>query len=89
MDYCTLWFEGWWAHCCEAHDLGYALETGKALADDALFSCVVNSLPQLATENPALAGLASLASLIVGGTMWLGVRVFGGRFYKKPAQKDQ
>ena len=85
MDYCTLWFEGWWSHCCQAHDADYSVQIGQALADGQLFSCVVNSLPAAALDNPLLAAGAGAASLVIGGGMWLGVRVFGRRFYKNAA----
>ena len=83
MDYCTGWFEGWWAHCCQAHDAAYAAQVGQAVADGQLLSCVVQSLPAFAVDNPLLAGAVGVASAAVGGAMWLGVRVFGRRFYKK------
>lgn len=78
MDYCTLWFEGWWSHCCAAHDTGYTRQIGQAIADNELFQCVAMSAP-----TPVLAA----ASFVVAGTMWLGVRVFGKRFYKRAAGK--
>ncbi len=74
MDYCTFWPEGWWAYCCKAHDEDYVAQVGQALADGSLFQCVASSAP-----TPALAVIASL----VGGVMWVGVRVFGSRFYRK------
>lgn len=85
MDYCTLWLEGWWAHCCQAHDTGYVQQIGQAAADNQLFLCVIQSLPAVAVDNPLLAGAAGVASAAVGGAMWLGVRLFGRRFYKKAA----
>jgi hypothetical protein len=72
MDYCTLWFEGWWSHCCAAHDLAYDTEVVRAVADADLASCVIN-----ASSNPVLA----VVGLGVGGLMFLGVRLFGWRFY--------
>lgn len=74
MDWCTWWPEGWWAHCCQAHDAGYAAQIGQALADERLLQCVAESAPE-----PWLAG----ASLVVGGLMFLGVRMFGRRYYGK------
>lgn len=85
MDYCTLFPEGWWAHCCQAHDTGYVDQIGQALADERLFSCVASALPSVAAEHPVLAAAAGAASLVIGGGRWLGVRAFGRRFYKKAA----
>lgn len=87
MDYCTLFPEGWWSHCCELHDAGYAAQIGQALADAELAACVAGSLPQIAAENPLLAGVAAVTSTAIGGVMWLGVRLFGRRFYRN-ANKD-
>lgn len=78
MDYCTWFPEGWWADCCQAHDLAYAAQVGKELADAALFQCVSAS---------ASAPVMAAASAVAGGLMWLGVRVFGRRFYKKADPK--
>ena len=39
-DYCTLWPEGNWSHCCKAHDIAYELGTGKIAADLELITCV-------------------------------------------------
>lgn len=73
MDYCTLFPEGWWSTCCEIHDKEYAAQIGQALADNNLFNCVINS-----GSDPITITL----SLIIGFTMWLGVRVFGSKFYR-------
>lgn len=83
MDYCTGWFEGWWSHCCAAHDADYAAQVGQALADGGLALCVASSLPQLAADNPLLAGAAALLSAGIGGIMWVGVRLFGRRYYRR------
>lgn len=72
MDYCSLWFEGWWSECCVAHDAAYAAQVARDLADGELFRCVAASEPSLA-----------VASALVAGVMWIGVRVFGARFYRK------
>jgi hypothetical protein len=29
MDYCTHFPEGWWATCCQAHDVAYAAQIGR------------------------------------------------------------
>lgn len=79
MDWCTMFPEGWWSHCCMAHDAAYAAQAGQAVADSALFQCV-------ATSGDGL--LVGGASLVVGATMWLGVRLFGRRWYKR-AGKDK
>jgi hypothetical protein len=36
---CTLWPEGWWGHCCIAHDLG--------ASDADLAVCVIQSAPNV------------------------------------------
>lgn len=75
MDYCTLWPEGWWAHCCAAHDAAYAAQVARDVADKALLQCVVAS----ATSSPALA----VVSAVVGTVMYVGVRLAGRFFYNK------
>lgn len=78
MDYCTWFPEGWWSACCAAHDLAYSLQVGKGTADAALAACVAHS-----AAGPATAAL----SVAAGGVMWLGVRLFGRRYYKKAGDK--
>ena len=73
MDYCTFWFEGWWAHCCQAHDDDYIAQVGRAIADWDLMTCVATAAP-----HPVLAVL----SVVIAVGMFLAVRLFGGRFYK-------
>lgn len=75
-DYCTLWPEGWWSHCCAAHDADYLDQIGRALADERLLACVANSAPD---DIPLLAA----ASAVVACVMWAGVRFFGARFYRR------
>lgn len=75
MDYCTLFPEGWWAQCCMAHDAAYDGQIGQALADDLLWQCVAASAP-----DGTLLGLASVG---IASVMWLGVRLFGRRNYRK------
>lgn len=77
MDYCTYFPEGWWAVCCGAHDLAYSLQVGKEMADAILFKCVANS-----GQGPAAAAL----SVAIGGAMWLGVRLFGRKYYKQASK---
>jgi len=43
VDYCTLWFEGNWKHCCMAHDWSYSLQTGRMEADIQLLKCVAQA----------------------------------------------
>ena len=74
MDYCTLFPEGWWAYCCAAHDVAYATQAAKDIADQALLECVATS-----SSTPLL----MLASSVISVTMYLGVRVFGGYFYRR------
>lgn len=74
MDYCTLWPEGWWAHCCAAHDAAYAAQVARSAADKALLQCVAAS-----TSSPALA----VVSAVVGVAMYVGVRLGGRFFYDK------
>jgi hypothetical protein len=38
---CTMWPEGWWHHCCVAHDLGGT--------DFELAACVIQSSPHSPT----------------------------------------
>lgn len=74
MDYCTLWFEGFWSDCCKAHDLAYDMQIPRTIADADLASCVA-----LAASSPGAAWVGA----ITAGVMFVGVRVFGWKFYKK------
>lgn len=74
MNHCTLFPDGWWSHCCAAHDADYAAQIGQAAADTGLLQCVASSGDGL---------LIGAASAVVGGVMWLGVRLFGRRWYRK------
>ena len=78
-DHCTRWLEGWWSHCCAAHDADYAAQIGQALADERLWQCVATS---------AEGGLLGIATTAVAGLMWLGVRVFGRRYYRKAGEQN-
>jgi hypothetical protein len=80
MDYCTLFPEGWWAHCCQIHDNDYAAQAGQALADERLWQCVANS---------ADGTFVGTASIIVASVMWCGVRVFGRRYYRKAGEEGR
>lgn len=75
MDYCTAWFEGWWSDCCRIHDLAYTGAVERLQADNDLALCVATSW-----EGSLLLGGVSA---VIGGVMWLGVRTFGWKFYKK------
>lgn len=77
MDYCTLFPEGWWAHCCAAHDADYLAQIGKLLADERLLQCVASA---------GDGGLIGAVSFGVAGVMWLGVRLFGRRFYRRAGE---
>lgn len=68
-DYCTLFPEGWWAHCCKAHDAAYAAQIGKELADEYLLLCVASS--------------GGALSWLIGSVMFAGVTLFGWRFYRR------
>ena len=70
-DYCTLWPEGVWAHCCKAHDLAYSLgSTSKLQADAELAKCVAD------TGYP-----------IMGIIMGVGTALGGWFFYKRKGTK--
>lgn len=73
MDYCTLFPEGWWGHCCEAHDVAYAAQVGQLLADTELMLCVAT----------AGGGWLAPVSAAVGVVMYIGVRTFGRRWYNR------
>lgn len=74
MDYCTLFPDGWWSHCCAAHDAAYTAQIARDAADQALLVCVTSS-----TSTPALAAV----SAAIGVVMYLGVRLGGRFFYDK------
>lgn len=74
IDYCTLFPEGWWQHCCKAHDLAYETQVPKKDADIALFNCVAES------------GL-TVPSFLIAALMFAGVSLFGRRFYNKAKQE--
>ena len=80
MDYCTLWFEGFWSDCCKAHDLAYDTQIPRAIADADLVTCVA-----LAAGTPGAAWVGVLAA----GAMFVGVRVFGWKFYKKAGKHKE
>lgn len=74
MDYCTLFPEGWWAHCCAAHDAAYLAQSGKAAADAALLQCVAGT------------GFDPL-TLTVAIAMFSAVSLFGGYFYRRAGKE--
>ncbi len=71
-DNCTLWFEGNWGHCCEAHDFHYsAMSTiSRYEADKHLYKCVKQKSRPIAI------------------LMFIGVRLFGYNNYDKGLQYD-
>lgn len=72
-DGCTLWFNGDWKACCDAHDYAYAHAVSvadKLLADETLRQCV------------AMAGSADVWHWLMGFVMFVGVSIFGW-FYVK------
>lgn len=77
-NYCTLFpdktFALDWKHCCKAHDEAYELQVDRGDADKELFKCVYDS-----TDNALLV----VPALLVASVMYLGVRAFGRRFYRK------
>lgn len=80
-DYCTHWLDriySWsWSGCCKYHDLAYASGVDRLLADEALRDCVINSSH----------GWLAAAASIMGGVMFLGVRLFGNRYYRAAQPK--
>jgi hypothetical protein len=56
---CTFWPEGWWHHCCIAHDLGGT--------DAELASCVIQSAPNVVLG--ALVALVMVAGLALFGPL--------------------
>lgn len=87
MDYCTRWLEGWWAHCCAAHDSDYVAQVGQLLADERLQACVASTLPAWAADSPVLAAAAGAVSLVVSWVMYRGVRTFGRRYYARAGKQ--
>ena len=76
VDHCTGWFEGWWAHCCAAHDVVYG--TAAELADKIkgdfdLWGCVASTGP---------------VGAVIGTAMFGAVSTFGLYFWRK-ARKDK
>ena len=68
MDYCTLWFEGFWASCCKAYDIDYLNQVVRSVADTGLVSCVA-----LSAITPSVGTVGA----VVAGIMFIGVKVFG------------
>ena len=69
-NYCTLFFEGSWGHCCEVHDKAYETQVDKGKADIDLYNCVREADPEALTW-------------VVAALMFAGVSLFGSRFYRK------
>ncbi|MDD3443204.1 MAG: hypothetical protein PHW89_08070 [Sulfurimonas denitrificans] len=71
-DYCTLWFEGTWTHCCAMHDRRYANKRlTRKQADELLFRCVKRQ-----------------SNIIMAYVMYAGVRAFGWYYYDKATDPD-
>ena len=70
MDYCTLFPDGWWAHCCAAHDAAYAAQAARSVADMDLLRCVAAS----ATSSPALAVVSAVVGVAMMATDLAGRR---------------
>lgn len=62
-DGCTMWFDGNWRECCDAHDLAYAVHFDKFQADIALGWCV-------AQHGHPVIGLIMFAGVAVFGVIW-------------------
>lgn len=74
-NHCTLFLEGFstkysWSHCCEAHDRAYEIQVDKSQADIDLFNCVREADPTAVTW-------------VVAVLMFVGVSLFGARWYRK------
>jgi hypothetical protein len=78
-DHCTKFPEGWWAHCCAAHDIAYVDGTRKLIADVDLLVCVSTA----GTE-----WWQHVLSFTIGGVMFAGVSLFG-MFYYEHGQRDK
>lgn len=63
-DGCSLWIDGVWRHCCDAHDLAYLNGTDKIIADLDLARCVAD------TGNGTMA-LIMLAGVTLFGWLFL------------------
>lgn len=72
-NHCTSWPEAWWSDCCKAHDKAYELQIERAQADKELFSCVYNNAD----------GFLIIPSFLIACLMYIGVRAFGWKYYKK------
>ena len=73
MDYCSYWFEGWWAHCCQIHDLAYDLqEIAPSVADWELMQCVTG-----------------VGAPFIGGIMLIGLGLFGRKAWRRAKAKKE
>ena len=73
VDHCTRFFEGWWAHCCAYHDIAYTDGTPRFTADLDLLFCV---------STAGTVWWQDALSFTIGGVMFTGVLLFGGRYYE-------
>ena len=58
--FCTLWWDGSWAQCCEVHDIAYGMGLDKFQADIDLGICVAK------TGNVGMGILMFLGVTILG-----------------------
>lgn len=59
-DGCTLWFDGAWRHCCEAHDLAYETNAVTLQSHVELGQCVAQ------TDGGLLMGVV----MMIATTLW-------------------
>ena len=73
IDGCTgfldSFLESRWYQCCVQHDIDYWIQDiPRALADEHMRTCIMQT---------------GVAGAFFGGIMWFGVRIFGGKYYKR------
>lgn len=75
VDHCTGWFEGWWSHCCAAHDDAY--RSGGYILDKLVSDVALGVCTAMTHGDPLSIG--------IGAAMAVGTALFGWlRFrYKK------
>lgn len=75
---CTGWIEGNWRQCCDIHDLAYAAQLPKVLADINLQDCV-------AAHGHPIMGLVMWAGVTLFGGIFYAMAWWKGRKAKKDA----